>query len=151
MEGVVTQLSDGRVMMNIRNESEVHRRAVAFSPNGVTDWTVLKFEPQLHEPICFGSLLAVPREVAGRAGVLLFSNPDNVAHHVEIGPTHYCDCRNVTVKLSLNDGTDWEKSLAIWSVLVARVRSHFRANNPRYADPLEIHAEHRELIEQMWR
>ena len=37
--------------------------------------------------------------------------------------------------------------LAIWSVLVARVRSHFRANNPRYADPLEIYAEHRELIE----
>jgi DNA-binding GntR family transcriptional regulator len=40
-----------------------------------------------------------------------------------------------------------EDLLAIWSVLVARVRSHFRANNPRYADPLEIYAEHRELID----
>ena len=40
-----------------------------------------------------------------------------------------------------------EDLLAIWSVLVARVRSHFRANNPRYADPLEIYAEHRDLID----
>lgn len=113
MEGVVAQLSDGRVMMSIRNESEVHRRAVAYSPDGVTDWTVPKFDPQLREPICFGSLLAVPREIAGRAGVLLFSNPDNDARNVEIGPNHYCDRRNMTVKLSLNDGTDWAKSLVI--------------------------------------
>jgi sialidase-1 len=113
MEGVVAQLRDGRVMMNIRNESEVHRRAVAFSPNGVTDWTVPEFDPQLREPICFGSLLAAPREIAGRAGVLLFSNPDNVDRSVEIGPKHYCDRKNLTVKLSLDDGADWAKSLVI--------------------------------------
>ena len=55
----------------------------------------------------------MPREIAGRAGVLLFSNPDNVARSVDIGPKHYCDRKNVTVKLSLNDGTDWVKSLVI--------------------------------------
>ena len=113
MEGVVAQLSDGRVMMNIRNEADVHRRAVSYSPNGATDWTAAKFDPNLPEPICFGSLLAVPREIAGVKGVLLFSNPDNVARSVNIGPKHYCDRKNVTVKLSLNDGTDWVKSLVI--------------------------------------
>jgi sialidase-1 len=113
MEGVVAQLSDGRVMMNIRNEAGAHRRAVAYSPNGVTDWTAPKFDPELREPICFGSLLAVPREIAGSGGVLLFSNPDNVARSVDIGPKHYRDRKNMTVKLSLNDGADWPKSLVI--------------------------------------
>jgi sialidase-1 len=113
MEGTVAQLSDGRVMMNIRNKAQVHRRAVAYSPDGVMDWTVPKFDPQLPEPICFGSLLAVPRKIVGREGVLLFSNPNNVARSVDIGPKHYCDRRSVTVKLSLNDGTDWPESLVI--------------------------------------
>ena len=113
MEGVVAQLSDGRVMMNIRNEAAVHRRAVAYSRDGASDWTVPKFDPQLPEPICFGSLLAVPREVAGRPGVLLFSNPDNVTRSVDLGPKHYCDRKNVTVKLSLNDGADWAKPLVL--------------------------------------
>jgi sialidase-1 len=113
MEGVVAQLSDGRVMMNIRNEAEAHRRAVAYSSDGAMDWTVPKFDLNLQEPICFGSLLAVPREIAGLGGVLLFSNPDNVARSVDIGPKHYRDRRNMTIKLSLNNGTDWTKSLVI--------------------------------------
>ena len=113
MEGVVAQLSDGRVMMNIRNESEGHRRAVAYSPNGAADWTIPKFDPILREPICFGSLLAVPREIVGSGGVLLFSNPDNVIRSVDLGPRHYCDRRNMTIKASLNDGSNWSKSLVI--------------------------------------
>ena len=55
----------------------------------------------------------MPREIAGRTGVLLFSNPDNVARNVDLGPKHYCDRRNMTVKLSLNDGVDWANSLVI--------------------------------------
>ena len=46
-------------------------------------------------------------------GLLLFSHPDNTVREVEIGPKHYRDRRNVTVRLSLNDGTDWAKSLVI--------------------------------------
>jgi sialidase-1 len=113
MEGVVAQLSDGRVMMNIRNEANEHRRAVAYSPNGITRWTAPKFDGSLPDPICYGRLLAVPPEIAGVRGMLLFSNLDNTARTVEIGPKHYCDRKNLTIKLSLNDGTDWAKSLVI--------------------------------------
>lgn len=113
MEGVAAQLSDGRVMMNIRNESDEHLRAVSYSPNGATDWTPPKFDPALNEPICLGSLLAVPRDVAGVAGVLLFSNPDNVERTVNLGPDRYRDRKNMTVKLSLDDGTTWTKSLVL--------------------------------------
>jgi sialidase-1 len=113
MEGVVAQLSDGRVMMNIRNEAGEHRRAVSYSADGATHWTVPKFDPALLEPICFGSLLAVPREVAGAKGMLLFLNPDTTDRTIEIGPKHYCDRKNLTVKLSSNDGADWVTSLVI--------------------------------------
>jgi GntR family transcriptional regulator, rspAB operon transcriptional repressor len=37
--------------------------------------------------------------------------------------------------------------LAIWSVLVARVRCHFRENSLTYDDPMTIYAEHRTLID----
>jgi DNA-binding GntR family transcriptional regulator len=39
-----------------------------------------------------------------------------------------------------------EDLLAIWSVLVARIWTHFRENNPKYADPMEIYQEHCDLI-----
>jgi len=37
--------------------------------------------------------------------------------------------------------------LAIWSVLVARVRHHFRRGHLRYENPMEIYQEHRRLID----
>jgi DNA-binding GntR family transcriptional regulator len=37
--------------------------------------------------------------------------------------------------------------LAIWSVLVARIWTHFREVNPKYADALDIYEEHRLLVD----
>lgn len=37
--------------------------------------------------------------------------------------------------------------IAIWSVLVARVRHHFRKMHMTYDNPMEIYAEHRDLID----
>jgi DNA-binding GntR family transcriptional regulator len=39
-----------------------------------------------------------------------------------------------------------EDLLTIWSVLVARIWTHFQENNPKYTDPMEIYQEHRDLI-----
>lgn len=113
MEGVVAQLSDGRVMMNIRNEADVHRRAVSISPNGISDWSIPKFDPDLKEPICLGSLVAVPQSIAGAKGILLFANPNNTERTVELGAKRNRDRKNMTVQLSLNDGADWAKSLVL--------------------------------------
>ncbi len=113
MEGVVAQLSDGRVMMNIRNEGNEHLRAVAFSSDGATHWTKPVFDAELNEPCCEGSLLAVPPEIAGAKGVLLFANPNNTRRNVDLGPAHYRDRKNVTLRMSRDDGKTWAASLVI--------------------------------------
>jgi len=41
--------------------------------------------------------------------------------------------------------------IAIWSVLVARVRHHFRQSHLAYEDPMEVYAEHRALIDTFHR
>ena len=60
-ETVAVQLSDGRVMLNIRNESKRRRRLVAFSPDGATHWTEPAFDEALFEPICMASMIRVQR------------------------------------------------------------------------------------------
>jgi len=55
-ETLAVQLSDGRVMLNIRNESSEHRRAVSYSNNGATGWTAPVFHNELVEPVCMGSM-----------------------------------------------------------------------------------------------
>jgi DNA-binding GntR family transcriptional regulator len=40
-----------------------------------------------------------------------------------------------------------EDLLVIWSALVSRIWTHFRVNNPKYVDPMDIYEEHRQLLD----
>lgn len=107
-ESVAVQLTDGRVMLNIRSESQSNRRAVAFSPNGATDWTAPQFDDELFEPICMGSLLALPPSAEHANGVLLFVNPTHTERGGKPGlPGQSRDRRNLTMRLSFDEGTTW--------------------------------------------
>ena len=50
-ETLAVELTDGRVMLNVRNESKTHRRLVTTSPDGATKWSKPRFVPELLEPI----------------------------------------------------------------------------------------------------
>ena len=39
--------------------------------------------------------------------------------------------------------------LAVWSVIVARVRRHFRESHLRYEDPIHIYEEHKQLLDAL--
>jgi sialidase-1 len=97
-------LADGRVMLNVRNESQAHRRIVVTSPDGATDWSEPRFQDDLIEPICMGGLT---RYNHGGKNLLLFSNPDSLRER-----------RDVTVRVSQDEGQTWPISRRVehgWS------------------------------------
>jgi sialidase-1 len=103
-ESAAVPLADGRVMLNIRHEAEPHLRAVSVSDNGQTGWSPLRYHRDLPEPICQGSLVRLSEPPADPRTRLLFVNPHNPAGR---------ERKNLTVKLSYDEGETWPEAKTI--------------------------------------
>ena len=92
-ECAVAELSDGRLMLNMRSYRGKACRAVAFSEDGGESWSPAVDDPELIEPVCQASLIRCDE---GEAPCLLFSNPasEKTRHRL-------------TVRLSRDDGETW--------------------------------------------
>lgn len=118
-ETVAIELADGSVMLNVRSESKAHRRLVTISKDGATGWSTPKFDDALLEPICMGGIVRFSTEASGGKNRILFSNPDNLKKATgkeEAGKNR--DRRNVSVKLSYDEGKTWAVNKSIepeWS------------------------------------
>lgn len=112
-ESMAVELADGRVMLNMRNESDDRRRLVTVSPDGISRWSKAIFDPALAEPVCEGALVgfADPREPTRQ--VLAFVNPDSLERTQPGGGGHKSDRKNLTLKLSFDQGTTWPVSRVI--------------------------------------
>lgn len=99
-ETMAVQLEDGRVMLNIRNPSDVHRRAVSYSPDGISNWSEITFDEELYEPVCMASIIKISTKENGGKSRLLFVNPDT--RNNPKPPRE-----NLTAKLSYDDGQNW--------------------------------------------
>jgi sialidase-1 len=104
-ETMITELSDGRVMLVSRSVSKTNRKLVTTSPDGARNWTTPVFHDQLWEPICMASIVAFP----SKPGTLIFSNPhtlklDKDAKEVPAGRGKR---ENLSIKLSRDDGKTW--------------------------------------------
>ena len=108
-ESMLVELADGRVMINMRTGSDTHQRAVAYSPDGISDWSHPVFVPELFDPICMAGFVKITppkrlRRVAGKFSSgkswILFSNPDS--RNIKGYPR-----RQLTLKLSLDGGSSW--------------------------------------------
>lgn len=97
-ETMAVELSDGRVMLNIRNESTERRRGVSYSDDGISGWTAPEYVDELFEPICMATIVRVDNP--GVSPYLLFVNPDS-----KDIPKH--PRRNLTIKLSADEGKTW--------------------------------------------
>lgn len=107
-ETVAIELADGRVMLNVRSESKAHRRLVTISPDGATKWSTPKFDDALLEPICMGGIVRYSTEARGGKNRILFSNPHNLDRaDGKAEPGKNRDRRNVSVKLSYDEGQTW--------------------------------------------
>lgn len=95
-ESTVAELSDGRLMLNMRNNSPV--RKVVTSTDGGLTWTGLSPDYGLVEPVCQGSLIS---HKVNNVHTLFFSNPASSSR------------TNMTIKMSVNDGSAWTKSFGV--------------------------------------
>ncbi len=110
-ETVVVQLADGSVMLNTRSESRTHRRLVTISPDGATNWSRPRFDQQLLEPICMAGIVRVREPRGDQPGVIAFSNPHNLSRaDGKETPGKNRDRKNVTIKLSDDEGQTWSAS-----------------------------------------
>jgi sialidase-1 len=104
-ETMITELSDGRVMLVARSVSTANRKLVAHSLDGASGWSQPVFHEQLWEPICMASIVAHP----SKPGTLIFSNP----HSLELDksgkekPAGRGRRKNLSIKLSSDDGKTW--------------------------------------------
>ncbi len=104
-ETMITELSDGRVMLVARSVSKANRKIVTTSPDGARNWTAPAFHDQLWEPVCMASIIAHP----SKPGTLIFSNPhtlklDKDGKEVPAGRGKR---ENLSIKLSHDDGQTW--------------------------------------------
>lgn len=93
-------LSDGSIMLNMRNDRERFRAIAVTKDLGKTWEPHATSRNTLIEPNCNGSLLHVDTVVDGKsAHLLLFANP-----HTQQGRTHQ------TIQVSFDDGQTWPES-----------------------------------------
>jgi Neuraminidase (sialidase) len=106
-ETVAVELAGGRVALNIRHESPQHRRAFSYSKDGVRDWSLPEFHPQLLEPICMGSIVRYDNKR------ILFANPHSGEPRNPALPEGNHKRQNVSVKLSSDEGKTWPVSRSL--------------------------------------
>jgi sialidase-1 len=100
-ETLALQLADGRVMVNMRNETVQRRRLVSISPDGASNWSTPVYDDALYEPTCMAGLT----RYSTKPDRILFVNPDN---QFGDSPAEKPNTRqNLVVKLSNDEGKTW--------------------------------------------
>jgi sialidase-1 len=104
-ETMITELSDGRVMLVTRSVSKPNRKLITISPDGAKQWSEPVFHDQLWESICMASIVAYP----AKPGTLIFSNPHTLGLDKEGNeiPAGRGKRENLSIKLSRDDGKTW--------------------------------------------
>ena len=102
-ETAAVELSDGRVLLNVRNRDTAARRLIVVSADGATGWSAPEFDDDLPEPICMAGLTGWPANDPARASRILFSNPASGTR----------ERSNLTIRVSEDDGRTWSASRTI--------------------------------------
>lgn len=99
-ESTITELSDGKLMLNMRIGANNNQRVYSISEDGGLSFSPLIQAPALIDPVCQGSLTSTP---VGNGFGVFFSNAASTSR------------RNMTIKMSTNDGVDWTKKKVVFS------------------------------------
>jgi sialidase-1 len=100
----VVELPAGRLLLNMRNQRDTNRRAVAISDDGGRTWTPPRDDETLIEPRCQASILRLswPGQRQSDPGRIVFANPASTRRDT------------MTVRLSEDDGETWPYSRIVY-------------------------------------
>lgn len=102
-ENMAAEISKGRLMLNLRNQQgHVKARYTALSNDGGVNWYQQKFDNNLPDPVCQGSLLTIGKHWG--KNMLAFCNAADTRQR-----------NNLTLRISKNDGKTWKKSILVYS------------------------------------
>ncbi len=102
-ECTVAELSDGRLLLNMRNYDRSQKsRKIAISEDGGMSWSDLASDSLLIEPICQASMLMVQDQKHKMHG-LYFLNP-----------AHEDERRMMTLRRSEDEGLSWSESRVLY-------------------------------------
>ena len=99
-ESQVVELSDGRLMMNMRSYNGMNCRAISYSEDGGETWSEIEHALQLAEPVCQASIIEYGQYKGKK--MFLFSNPAAVDER-----------KALTVKSSFDDCKTWSNAKLI--------------------------------------
>ncbi len=128
-ETQAAELSDGRVLLNIRNEESARRRAFAYSCDGGLTFSAPLLHPTLWEPVCCASFVRVPQDGGCGRAALVFVNPDSQSEYETSGvslPSGLYSRHHLSARLSQDDGATWpwkrviEEGVSGYSDIAAR-------------------------------
>ena len=101
-ESSATEISGGKLLMNIRNQrGDIRQRIIGLSDDGGATWKETYFDPQLPDPICQGSILTIAQK-KGRPFTLAFSNAADIKNR-----------DNLTIRISQDDGRTWPITIPV--------------------------------------
>lgn len=110
-ETAAVELTNGDVLLSIRNTSGTKKRAISVSKDGATNWSKPKMMDELDDPTCFGSVARLTSDDEYYTDRILSTNVNNVSGR-----------NNLVVKMSKDNGETWTQTKTI------------RANNAAYSD-----------------
>lgn len=93
-EATVAELSNGRLLLNMRNTGHTRYRQIAVSRDAGRRWAPAPPDTTLVEPVCEGNLIRYT--FPGKKDCLVFSNPASKTARV-----------GMTVRISYDDGRTW--------------------------------------------
>jgi sialidase-1 len=105
-ETQAVQLINGAVLLNIRHETKISRRAISISKDGTRNWTDPQFDEKLVEPVCFASIIRFTHPIKEGKSRILFTNPDSI----EGEPFEVFNLRpreRLSIKLSYDECKTW--------------------------------------------
>ncbi|MCL5019290.1 MAG: glycoside hydrolase [Patescibacteria group bacterium] len=107
-ESTIVELADGTLLLNMRDDTGRHMRAISTSTDGGFTWSKTFSDDELIEPECQGSLIRFTDKIHNDRNRILFSNPASRTKR-----------EKMTVRLSYDECMTWPVSKQLTSDLSA--------------------------------